>query len=130
MTYNVEQQLLRRILDTIATVGVNNTNTLQTSLSNLLTELQLKADLTETQPVSIDLTPHTSLVSSVVNTSGTVASGAYSVSFTTSNDFTGSINGVARQGNTSITITADFRKTLPAIPYIRTTGTITIDILT
>lgn len=64
--------------------------------------------------------------STAPSTSGIVTSGALAVTFTTSDDFTGSINGATRNSNMSYTFDAKGGKT-PAIPYVITTGSITID---
>lgn len=69
------------------------------------------------------------LTSSSVTTSGSVTTGAIWMSFTLSADFTGSINGVARDGATILSVpfgpVQGYK--YPAIAYVRTTGTITID---
>lgn len=65
--------------------------------------------------------------SNTVVGSATVTSGAYSVNFLTSSDFTGTINGVSRLGGTSVSVAAPLNNSLPAIPYSITTGTLYID---
>jgi len=64
--------------------------------------------------------------STAPSTSGTVLAGALAVTFTTSDDFVGSINGATRNANMSYTFDAKGGKT-PAIAYIITAGSITID---
>jgi hypothetical protein len=59
-------------------------------------------------------------------TSGTVLTGYVSVSFTTSSDFTGSINGTTITGAYTININSQDTKTLNAINYVVTTGNILI----
>lgn len=73
-----------------------------------------------------------SLNTSVVNTSGSVTAGAYSVLMELSTDYTGNIDGVAYSGSDvqSKEFTADSGRTLPAITYTVTTGTIKITRLT
>lgn len=71
------------------------------------------------------------LTSSAVTTDGTVSAGAKSVSFVTSSDFSGTINGVAFPVSASKNVApispAD---TIAAIPYTVSAGTIYIDVLT
>lgn len=59
--------------------------------------------------------------------SGTVTAGATSVMFVTDSTFTGSINGVARPASTTFFFEAAQGKTLPAIPWVVTTGNMNID---
>lgn len=69
-------------------------------------------------------------ISSVtVSSSGSVPAGALTVTFTTSDDFTGSINGAIRWANGSW-IFPGLGGKLKVIPYVITTGSITIDITT
>jgi len=71
------------------------------------------------------------LTSSAPTSGGTVSAGAKSVSFVTSNDFSGTINGAAfptsAAKNVTPTSPAD---ALPAIPYTISAGTLYIDVLT
>jgi len=62
-----------------------------------------------------------------LNSPGTITAGYWSVTFETSDDFAGTINGVTRQASRSITIKAKENNTLPAIPFTITAGTITVD---
>lgn len=64
--------------------------------------------------------------STTVTDDGSVTAGALAVTFTTSDDFTGTINGATRYANMSYTFDAKGGKT-PAIAYTTTTGSITID---
>lgn len=72
-----------------------------------------------------------SITSSVEVPAGsiTIPAGAYSISFVTNGSFTGTINTVARLASTSYNFTAKEGRTLPAIDYEVTAGTMTIDIL-
>ena len=66
-------------------------------------------------------------ISTIESADGAIPAGAKSVSFNTSDDFVGTINGIARTNSTSIVFNAgNFDKT-PIIPYTITAGTITID---
>ena len=67
------------------------------------------------------------LSSSLATTSGSVAAGAFSIGMFCSADFVGTINGVNRSGETYLSVTADVGKTLGAISYTITAGSITID---
>lgn len=72
-----------------------------------------------------------SLASSAVTTSGTVAAGAKSVAFQTSSDWSGSVNGAARGVSQTFFISVpNSADTLPAIAYVRSAGTLYIDVLT
>jgi len=70
------------------------------------------------------------LTSTSVTDDASVTAGAFSISFTTSSDFSGNINGVARAISTTYTFTAPLGKTLPAIVYTTITGSIIIDKMT
>ena len=74
------------------------------------------------------LTPAT-IISTLVNDVNTVAAGTLAVTFTTSDDFTGNINGVARAASTAYVFNPTPGHTNPAISYTTTTGSITIDIV-
>lgn len=67
------------------------------------------------------------LTSTIATTSGTISAGAKSVNFTSSNDYTGTINGVNRLPNMAYSFSGRVFNTLPAIPYTVITGTLTID---
>lgn len=75
-------------------------------------------------------TNSTTLTSSVENSSSAIAEGSLAVTFTTSDDFAGTINGVTRSGGTSYVFnpTVNFRN--PEIPYTISAGTILIDTYT
>lgn len=66
-----------------------------------------------------------------VSASGTVASGARSVQFIFSADFTGTIQGVAYSGATDAVqpFTASFNDTLGAITYTRSAGSLRIVVI-
>jgi hypothetical protein len=76
------------------------------------------------------LAPHTDskndVESELVTISGVVVSGYVGVSFTTSSDFNGSINGTTITGAYTININSQNTKTLNAINYTVTTGNILI----
>lgn len=61
------------------------------------------------------------------STNSPVTAGATSVGFTTSATFTGSINGIARSASTYYSFDAAPGKTLPAIAYTVTAGSMIID---
>jgi len=67
------------------------------------------------------------ITSSNASSSGSVTAGAKFVTMDTSPTFSGTINGIARLASTSYEFTAETGKTLPAIAYVITTGTINID---
>lgn len=60
-------------------------------------------------------------------TNSPVVAGAKSVTFNTSDDFSGTINGVSRGPNLSIPFPAGNYDTTPAIPFTIVTGEILID---
>lgn len=81
-------------------------------------------------PVTATLPSGTQTITSasVTGTTGSpIASGASSVGFTTSSDFTGTINGVTRSASTFYGFEATVGKTLPSIAYNATAGSIIID---
>lgn len=91
----------------------------QTVLNNILTQV-----------TATNATTAAVITSTLENTpgAGTVTAGAVFVNFFTSDDFIGSINGIARVAYTSyIMEVKGARKTLPAIPFVITSGSITID---
>lgn len=68
------------------------------------------------------------ITSGNVSISGTIAVGFRKVTFETSEDFTGSINGMTRQPSRAYTFEPHVNdNTLPAIPYVITSGNINID---
>jgi hypothetical protein len=67
------------------------------------------------------------LTSSIEVAGGSVTAGAAVVSFVTSVGFTGTINGIARTASTQYVFEASPSKTLPAIPYTITAGSIELD---
>lgn len=71
------------------------------------------------------------IASSAPTTSGTVTGGAQSVSFLTSSDWSGSVNGTTRAASQAINISVvSPADTLPAIAYVISAGTLYIDKLT
>lgn len=71
------------------------------------------------------------LTSSAVVASGSVAAGAKSVAFQTSSDWSGSVNGATRAVSQTFYVSViNPADTLPAIPYVRSAGTLYIDVLT
>lgn len=67
--------------------------------------------------------------STVVTVSGSVAPGSLAVTFTTDDNFAGSINGVARQASMSYVFNPTSGHTNPAIAYVITSGNITLDVI-
>lgn len=65
--------------------------------------------------------------SSAVTSGGTVMAGALSVSFVTSSDFSGTINGAAFPASASKSFNAPNGASLPSIAYTRSAGTLYID---
>lgn len=71
------------------------------------------------------------LTSTAATSSGTVAAGAKAVSFVTSSDWSGSVNGATRGASLAFSVSViNPADTLPAIAYIRSAGTLYIDALT
>lgn len=93
-------------------------------VSGPLTNAQLRAAAV---PVSLPTGAHV-LTSVSVAASGNVTAGAFSVSFLPSSDFDGTIDGIAYLGSEwqVIPFQASEGKTLPAIAYTRTAGTLKI----
>ncbi len=67
------------------------------------------------------------LSSTIATSSGTISSGFQAVTFVTSSNFSGDINGVPRQPNFIYSFSAKQLNKLPAITYSINTGTLTID---
>ncbi len=65
--------------------------------------------------------------STLVTNDSTITAGATSIKLTTSSDYAGNINGVARAVSMVYSFEAAPGKTLPAITYTTTTGSILID---
>lgn len=104
---------------------------------NLLSGGGSFAGLTDTQlratpvPVSPGGGTARTLTSSAVTSSGTVAAGAKSVAFQTSSDWSGSVNGATRAASETFYVSViNPADTLPAIAYVRSAGTLTIDVMT
>jgi hypothetical protein len=71
------------------------------------------------------------LTSSAATASGSVTAGAKSVAFQTSSDWAGSVNGATRAVSQTFYVSVlNPADTLPAIAYVRTAGTLYIDVLT
>lgn len=79
--------------------------------------------------VSVVLSSGYQTVSSIVELPGVsdISTSFTSIKFTTSYDFVGEINGVARQPNRSITFTADQGKFIQPVNWDFSAGTLTID---
>lgn len=67
------------------------------------------------------------ITSTVANSSGSVTSGGWSVSFLADSSFSGTVNGAVLISSTGINFTARENKTLPAINYTISAGTLRID---
>jgi len=104
--------------------AIQTDGTQKTGIWQGVNQLVINADgsIKTTETVAIN-----TLVSSIVVVSGNVASGAVSVSFVTSSDFSGTINGVVRQADTSYTFDCPKVNTFNPIPYTITSGSILID---
>ncbi len=74
--------------------------------------------------------PTATLASSAATGNGSVPAGAKSVSFVTSSDWSGTINGAAFPASAAKSITPQQGSVLPAIAYTRSAGTLYIDTLT
>lgn len=80
--------------------------------------------------VSLTTAKSTRVINSVLNSgasAGSSTNNAYSVNFTTLDDFVGTISGVARPAGYSISFTADEQGLIPSIPYVITSGSLLID---
>lgn len=73
------------------------------------------------------LTTNVTVATSVVTSNGSTSPNTFQISFLTSDDFTGSINGATVGGNVSITMPLINYRTYPSISYTRTTGSIIIN---
>lgn len=78
------------------------------------------------------VTPYSAVAisSSSVAVSGSVSAGALAVTLTTSDDFSGTINGATRAASTAYVFNPTNGRTLPAVAYVITTGSIVIDKIT
>ena len=65
----------------------------------------------------------------LATTSGSIATDKVSISFLTSSDFVGTINGVTRPADYSLSLQSEIGKKLPSISYTITSGNIIIDII-
>lgn len=102
-------------------------NTLGQKLMAASTPVVLASDQSAI-PVTLPSGAQVLTSSNVVNSAASpVAAGATSVTFTTDTTFAGSINGVTRTASTTYIIEAAQGKTLPAIAYTVTAGSMDID---
>jgi len=101
-------------------------NTLGQKLMAASTPVVIASDQSSI-PVSLSGGGVQVLTSVTDGSSGSVAAGATSVSFKTSVAFTGTINGITRTFSNQYLFQAAAGKTLPAIPYTVTAGSIDID---
>ena len=88
-----------------------------------------------TPGAGIPVTPGTgearTLTSTTAAASGSVSAGAKSVSFVTSSDWSGSVNGATRGASLAFSVSViNPGDTLPAIAYVRSAGTLYIDVMT
>lgn len=93
---------------------------------------ELCAKVKVVNTVSVTSTPSgaaKTLTSIAPTTSGTVAAGKGSVSFLSSSDFVGTVNGVAFPANSPKSIAANPGDTINAIAYTISAGTLYIDTL-
>lgn len=82
-------------------------------------------------PVTLPTGAHVFTSSAVTSSAASpISAGAKSISFVTSADFIGTINGASYPASASKNPTAELGKTLPAVAYTVTAGTLYIDILT
>lgn len=111
--------VLNLILSELQTLNTVDFAT-QTTLAALLTELQLKADLSETQPVSLATAQKTASltrISGIANSS--VAAGARSVSFFNAGSTDATVAGGTLKPGESVDFSAGGQNdTLAAIPYV------------
>lgn len=125
----IQAQLIATFNDSTGGGGGGNVTVVSSVLpTGAATEATLQAILAA---LGSSGTPHV-LASSSVNSSGTVTAGKYSVLFDFSFDFTGTIDGVSYNGSdfNGKSFTAEDGRTLPAIPYTVTTGSLIISTLT
>jgi hypothetical protein len=103
-------------------------NTLGQKLMAASTPVVLASDQSAI-PVTLTGGGVQTLTSSIAVANGAVALGAAVVSFVTSVGFTGTINGIARTASNQYIFEASSSKSLPAISYTITAGSIELDIL-
>lgn len=101
----------------------------------------------DTPPIIVDKTTGRQLITALIDQTGSGAhtitstaptssaasplvAGAKSISFIASTDFVGTINGTSFLAGASKSYTASLGKTLPAIAYTVTAGTLYIDVIT
>lgn len=88
--------------------------------------VQQRAGTTFTTSISSNTT-NVTVATTLVSSNGSTTANAYQISFLTSDDFTGTINGAVVGGNVSITMPLINYRTYPSIAYTRTTGSILIN---
>lgn len=95
------------------------------AVSGPLTDAQLRATAV---PVSLPADTAAVLTSTAAVANGTVTAGAKSVTFLPASDFVGTIDGIAYTGAEFqvVPFGAPEKKTLPAIAYTRSAGTLNI----
>lgn len=91
----------------------------EVTLAALLTELQLKANLSDSQPISLPTGTETPSLTSVTS-SGTIAAGAKSVSILNIGTSDGAVLGTTLPPGISVSFKASEGKTLTAIAYVAT----------
>lgn len=115
-----ELQSINTLVNDLKTLitTLNSTVATQTTLSALLTELQLKADLTETQPVTLPVVVRTPSIIVANGTSGTIAAGKRVVSYINSGSSDAVILGATiPKGVGDVIQAGGQRDTLGAITY-------------
>lgn len=132
-TINTNVQLGNVVLGNLLTAFNAEDFATEATLSSLLTELQLKADLTETQPVSQANTLRVPLLQRIIGVaSASIAAGKRSVSFFNAGPTDATVaTGVLKPGE-SISFDAGGQgDTLGAIPYVTiATGELVITTIT
>jgi len=102
----------------LSTIASNTSdNATQTTLAAVLTELSLKANLTETQPVSLP-TGVNAVTQDTFVAGGNVAAGATKVSFMNIGSTDATVAGNPLEPGVSISFEATQGKTLPVIAYV------------
>jgi len=123
-----------RIVKTSVSATVAGTVKIEDSAGNALTstagalDVNIASGLANPLPVSLPSGAQVITSSLEVNsTNSPVAAGQAGVTFTTDATFAGTINGVARAASTVYSFTATEGKTLPAIAFTVTAGSLIID---
>jgi hypothetical protein len=111
------------------TVGANTLRT-ASQIGNATGQADFNNGTATAQTLRVALTTDVQTLTSInVTISGSVASGATSISFKTDSAFTGSINGLTRTASTYYNFEAAVGKTLLAIGYTISAGSIDLDVL-